>query len=90
MHERAVLLVGPVTAFYILDLIALALRVWARHIKKTAWRLSDYAIFIAAIFGTGYIAICWIGETPRPETELLSVLQLRHTDRCVQLPMMAT
>jgi hypothetical protein len=64
MHHKAVLLVGPVTAFYILDLAILVLRVWARHIKKASWRLSDYAIFVAAFFGTGYIAICWLGEPP--------------------------
>ncbi|RYP52218.1 hypothetical protein DL768_002537 [Monosporascus sp. mg162] len=60
MHHRAVLLVGPVTAFYILGLAVIVLRVWARHIKKTSWQLSDYAVFIAAIFGAGYVAICWL------------------------------
>ncbi|KAI0175870.1 hypothetical protein GGR52DRAFT_589650 [Hypoxylon sp. FL1284] len=63
LQQRAVLLVGPVTAFYILDLVALALRVWARRIKKVPWRLNDYAVFVAAIFGTGYFAICWLTVT---------------------------
>jgi hypothetical protein len=63
MNHRAVLLLGPVTTFYILALAAIVLRVWARHIKKTSLRLSDYAVFIAAIFGTGYVAMCWLGET---------------------------
>lgn len=63
MHHEAILLVGPITAFYLLDIAALALRIWARYIKKATWRLSDYAIFIAFLFGTGYIAICWFGMT---------------------------
>lgn len=62
MSPRAVLLVGPVTTFYILGLCSIVLRIWARYITKVAWRLSDYAVIIAAIFGTGYIAICWLGE----------------------------
>ncbi|OAG08640.1 uncharacterized protein CC84DRAFT_1203964 [Paraphaeosphaeria sporulosa] len=60
MHYRAVILVAPITAFYILDLLVLLLRAWSRYIKKSSWRLSDYFIFIASIFGTGYIAICWL------------------------------
>ncbi|KAI1308252.1 hypothetical protein F5Y03DRAFT_95715 [Xylaria venustula] len=60
ISPKATVLVGPVTAFYILDIAALALRVWARHIKKATWKLSDYAIFIATIFATGYVAICWL------------------------------
>lgn len=68
---RAALLVGPVTAFYILALGAIGLRVWSRHIKKISWRLSDYAVLIAALFGTGYLAICWLGETPLARADLL-------------------
>ncbi|KAI0972308.1 hypothetical protein F4678DRAFT_57575 [Xylaria arbuscula] len=60
ISPKAALLVGPVTAFYILDLAVLALRVWSRHIKKVTWGLSDYAIFIATIFATGFVAICWL------------------------------
>ncbi|KAF3767984.1 hypothetical protein M406DRAFT_321812 [Cryphonectria parasitica EP155] len=63
MHPRAVLLVAPVTAFYILGLAAIGLRIWARHIKKVSWRLSDYTILIAAVFGTGYVAMCWLAAT---------------------------
>ncbi|KAI0380182.1 hypothetical protein F5Y04DRAFT_100416 [Hypomontagnella monticulosa] len=63
LSHKAVLLVGPVTAFYILDIAALALRVWARHVKRASWRFNDYAVFIAAIFGTGYFAICWLTAT---------------------------
>ncbi|KAI0594482.1 hypothetical protein F4775DRAFT_596264 [Biscogniauxia sp. FL1348] len=74
MHPRAVLLVGPVTAFYILGLAAIGLKIWARHIKKLSWRLSDYAVFIAAVFGTGYIALCWLvadrGALGYPITEV--------------------
>ncbi|KAI1758255.1 hypothetical protein F4782DRAFT_477152 [Xylaria castorea] len=57
---RAILLVGPITAFYVLALAAIVLRIWARHIKKASWRLSDYAILVAAVFGTGYVSICWL------------------------------
>ncbi|KAK4031538.1 hypothetical protein C8A01DRAFT_21259 [Parachaetomium inaequale] len=60
LQQAAVLLVGPVTAFYILALAALGLRVWAKYIKKAQFRFSDYAVFTAALFGTGYLAICWI------------------------------
>lgn len=63
MSQRAVLLVGPVTTFYILGLAAVALRIWARHVKRLSWRLSDYAVFIAVVFGTGYVAICWLGKS---------------------------
>ncbi|KAH6649205.1 hypothetical protein F5144DRAFT_99 [Chaetomium tenue] len=59
-QQAAVLLVGPVTAFYILALAALGLRVWAKYIKKAQFRFADYAVFTAAFFGTGYLAICWI------------------------------
>ncbi|KAI0424553.1 hypothetical protein F5Y09DRAFT_353289 [Xylaria sp. FL1042] len=60
ISPKAALLVGPVTVFYVLDLVVLAFRVWARRIKKATWRFSDYAIFIAAVFATGYVALCWI------------------------------
>ncbi|OTA64299.1 hypothetical protein K449DRAFT_394111 [Hypoxylon sp. EC38] len=60
MSPKAILLVGPVTAFYILGLVALVLRVWAKQMRKSSWRLSDYAVFIAVIFGTGYVALCWL------------------------------
>jgi len=59
MSHKATLLVGPVTTFYILMLGALALRVWARRIKKIPFWLADYAVFVAAIFGTAYFAMCW-------------------------------
>ncbi|KAK7746794.1 hypothetical protein SLS53_001982 [Cytospora paraplurivora] len=48
MSHRAVLLVGPVTTFYILGLAAVALRLWARRIKKASWQ------FMAAGGGIGY------------------------------------
>ncbi|TEY32580.1 hypothetical protein BOTCAL_0720g00010 [Botryotinia calthae] len=60
MSSRAALLVVPVTTFYILGLGAIVLRIWARYITKVSWQLSDYAVIIAATFGTGYIAICWL------------------------------
>ncbi|PQE13588.1 integral membrane protein [Rutstroemia sp. NJR-2017a BVV2] len=60
MHPRAVLLIGPVTVFYFLGVVAIILRIWARYLTKVSWRLSDYAVIIAFFFGTGYVAICWI------------------------------
>ncbi|KAI0401751.1 hypothetical protein F4802DRAFT_600753 [Xylaria palmicola] len=53
-------LVAPVTIFYLLGLIAIGLRFWARRIKKSSWQLSDYAIIVAALNSTGYLIICWI------------------------------
>lgn len=66
MHHRAVLLVGPITAFYVLALAAIAFRFWARHIKRATWRLSDYSVVTAAVFGTGYFVVCWLGEDLSP------------------------
>jgi hypothetical protein len=60
INAKAALLVGPVTAFYVVALFAIGLRFWARHLKKAKWRLSDYAVLVAAVFGTGYLSICWL------------------------------
>lgn len=62
INAKAALLVGPVTAFYVVALFAIGLRFWARHLKKAKWRLSDYAVLVAAVFGTGYLSICWLGK----------------------------
>jgi hypothetical protein len=62
MSQQAILLVGPITTFYILALVAIGMRIYARRIKKISFRLSDYAVFIAALFGTAYVAMCWLGE----------------------------
>ncbi|KAF2686352.1 hypothetical protein K458DRAFT_486331, partial [Lentithecium fluviatile CBS 122367] len=60
LPSRAILLVAPVTSFYILALICIGLRIWSKRLKKNSLRFSDYAIFVAAIFATGYLSICWI------------------------------
>ncbi|KAK8092857.1 hypothetical protein PG999_014444, partial [Apiospora kogelbergensis] len=57
---RAALLVAPLTVFFILDIICICLRIWARQIKKASLRLNDYAILVAIVFAAGYITICWI------------------------------
>ena len=62
LRPDAVRLVTPVTIFYILAIISIGFRVWAKRIKKNALRFNDYAIFIAAAFATGYLAICWLGK----------------------------
>lgn len=62
LPRKAVLLVAPVTIFYGLAIISIGLRIWGKMIKKNTIRFNDYAIFIAAIFATGYLSICWLGE----------------------------
>jgi hypothetical protein len=62
LPERAALLVGPVTAFYMLAIVCVGLRIWAKRFKKNSLRFNDYAIFIATLIATGYLAICWIGR----------------------------
>ncbi|KAF1949854.1 hypothetical protein CC80DRAFT_456784 [Byssothecium circinans] len=60
LPERAILLVTPVTIFYSLAIVCIGLRIWSKIIKKNSIRFSDYAIFVAAIFATGYLSICWL------------------------------
>ncbi|PSR83627.1 hypothetical protein BD289DRAFT_483228 [Coniella lustricola] len=63
MSHKGILLVAPITTFYVLGLGAIGLRLWARHIKKISWQLSDYFVLVAAVLGAGYLAICWIVAT---------------------------
>ncbi|KAJ4288099.1 hypothetical protein N0V90_012116 [Kalmusia sp. IMI 367209] len=60
LQPDAVRLVTPITVFYILAIISIGLRIWAKRIKKNALRFNDYAIFVAAVFATGYLAIIWL------------------------------
>ncbi|RYP04375.1 hypothetical protein DL765_010215 [Monosporascus sp. GIB2] len=60
LPPRAVLLVAPLTAFFVLAMICIGLRLWAKRIKKNSLRFCDHAIVVAAVFATGYIAICWL------------------------------
>ncbi|KAH8722614.1 hypothetical protein GQ44DRAFT_774872 [Phaeosphaeriaceae sp. PMI808] len=60
ISNNAFALVVPVTIFYSLAIICIGLRIWAKLIKKNAIRFNDYAIFVAAIFATGYLCICWL------------------------------
>ncbi|KAH6657930.1 hypothetical protein BKA67DRAFT_656166 [Truncatella angustata] len=60
MPPRAVLLVVPVTTFFILAIACIGLRLWAKRIKKTSLRFCDYAILVAAVFAAGYLGICWL------------------------------
>ena len=46
-----------VTVFWCLALIAVALRVWARLIKRQPIVFNDYAAFVALLFASG-VAIC--------------------------------
>lgn len=62
LPERAVLLVAPVTTFYLLAIICVGLRIWAKKLKKNSLRFNDYAIFIATLFATAYLSICWLGK----------------------------
>jgi hypothetical protein len=62
LPHKAVLLVAPITTFYIIALICIGLRVWAKRIKKTNLRFTDYAIFVAFTFATGYLGLCWLGK----------------------------
>ncbi|KAI1643796.1 uncharacterized protein F4817DRAFT_348677 [Daldinia loculata] len=60
LPPRAVLLVAPVTTFFILAIICIGLRLWAKRIKKISLRFTDYAIIVAAVFSAGYLSICWL------------------------------
>ncbi|KAI1458187.1 hypothetical protein F4805DRAFT_474625 [Annulohypoxylon moriforme] len=60
LPPKAILLVTPITIFYTLAIICIGLRLWAKRIKKTPFRFCDFAILIAAVFATGYFAICWL------------------------------
>ncbi|KAI0846347.1 hypothetical protein F5Y00DRAFT_264728 [Daldinia vernicosa] len=60
LPPRAVLLVAPVTTFFILAILCIGLRLWAKRIKKISLRFTDYAIIVAAVFSVGYLSICWL------------------------------
>jgi hypothetical protein len=62
LPKRAVLLVAPITIIYTLAMVCIVLRVWGKRIKKNVLRFNDYAIFVAAIFATAYLSICWLGK----------------------------
>jgi hypothetical protein len=60
MPEKAILLVAPVTTFFILALVCIGLRLWSKKIKKTSLRFSDYSVLVAAVFAAGYLALTWL------------------------------
>lgn len=82
LPPRAVLLVTPITIFFGLALTCIGLRLWAKRIKKTSLRFSDYAILVAAVFGAGYFTICWLGKGKRHRAPLMVIAR---TDPNIQL-----
>ena len=44
---KSIVILGAV--FIPLDILAVALRLWARRIRKTSWKLCDYLIIVALV-----------------------------------------
>jgi type II secretory pathway component PulK len=47
--SRGVMLITVMSVFWVFAVIAVGLRIWARHITRASYVLNDYAIFIAIV-----------------------------------------
>ena len=47
--SQGVMLIAIIAIFWTLAVVSVALRIWARHIKKVQFVINDYAIFVAIV-----------------------------------------